>query len=336
MTEGFHFSQPIWLLALLLPLLLWLLPRMRYSEGDESRLSAYADSHLLPHLMLGRRDKRPSQQRRFFWWALLWLLAVLAMAGPRWDFTDVEITRPGSNLVVLLDLSRSMDAVDERPSRLVRARQEIEDLLDSNQGAKIGLIAFASVAHIVAPVTEDSDTLRHLLPSLSTDLVRYPGSRLSQGFARAQALLRGQKKGETSALLVITDGDFAEDGLDAQAAALKEAGIRVHVLGIGTTAGAPVPLPPVAGMPVPFSKLEEAKLEALATAGGGLYQRANFRESDTSAIWARILEDANPAAADSEIVKRVWNERFPLLVVLAMIVLLFWFRRGTEPGRSRV
>ena len=316
MTEGFHFAEPLWLLALLIPAALWLLPHMRHSEGDEARLSAYADAHLLPHLMLGRRDRRPSQRRRFFWWTLLWVPAVLAMAGPRWDFTEVAVARPGTNLVILLDLSRSMDAADERPSRMVRARQEIEDLLDSDRGVKVGLVAFASVAHVVAPITEDSDTLRHLLPSLSTDLVHFSGSRLSQGFARARLLLDGQPKGEPGALLVITDGDFAEQGLEAEAAALRESGIRVHVLGVGTPGGARVPLPPMAGGGAPVvSKLEESKLRALADAGGG-------------------LADAEPAAAKSDAAKRVWNERYPWLVALAMIVLLVWFRRGAEPGRT--
>ena len=335
MTDGLHFAEPLWLWALFLPLLLWLLlPRMRHGEGDESRIAAYADPHLLPYLVLGRQDRRPSQRRRYLWWTLLWVLAILAMAGPRWDFTEIAVARPGTNLVILLDLSRSMDVVDDRPSRLGRARQEIEDLLDTNPGVKVGLIAFASVAHVVAPITEDSDTLRHLLPSLSTDLVRFPGSRLSQGFARAGRLLEGQPAGEPGALLVISDGDFVEEGLEAEASAMREAGIRVHVLGVGTPGGGPVPLMPMAGGPAPvMSRLEEEKLEQLASAGGGLYQRADFRESDTSAIWDRLLADAEPAAAEGDAARRVWNERYPWLVALAMMVLLVWFRRGAEPRR---
>lgn len=339
MTGGFHFAEPLWLWALLLPVLLWMMPRMRHSEGDDTRLKAYADPHLLPHLLLGKRDRRPSQRRRFLWWALLWVLVVLAMAGPRWDFTEVAVSRPGTNLVILLDLSRSMDVIDERPSRLARARQEIEDLLDRETGVKVGLVAFASVAHVVAPITEDSDTLRHLLPSLSTDLVRFPGSRLSQGFARAERLLAGQPAGEPGAFLVISDGDFPEEGLVAQAEALHDRGIRVHVLGIGTPEGGPVPLPPMGGGslgargPV-ASKLDEEKLQSLAEAGGGLYQRADFRDADTAAIWKRILADADPAASESDTAKRVWNERYPWLVALSMIAMLMWFRRGAELRRA--
>jgi len=337
--EGFHFAEPLWLWALLVPLLLWMLPRMRHSEGDDARVSAYADAHLLPHLLVPRQDRRPSQRRRFLWWTFLWIPAVLAMAGPRWDFTDIAVRHPGVNLVVLLDLSRSMDVVDERPSRLARARQEIEDLLDSNEGVKVGLIAFASVAHVVAPITEDSENLRHLLKSLSTDMVRFPGSRLSQGFARAQSLLEGQPTDEPGALLVISDGDFAEEGLDVQAKALRDAGIRVHVLGVGTPEGGPVSLPPEmwgnsGGRGPVVSKLEESKLEALAEAGGGLYLRASYRDDDTRVLWKRILADADPVVSDTDVAKRVWNERFPLLAGLAMIVLLAWFRRGAEARRA--
>jgi len=331
---GFHFAEPLWLWALALPVLLWLIPRMRHTEGDDSRIGAYADAHLMPHLMVGRRERRPSQRRRFLWWVLLWIPAVVAMAGPRWDFTEVAVARPGLNLVILLDLSRSMDVADERPSRLARARQEIEDLLARETGVKIGLVAFASIAHVVSPLTEDSETLRHLLPSLSTDMVRFPGSRLSQGFVRAQRLLDGRPPDESGAVLVISDGDFVEEGLAEQAKALRDAGIGVHVLGIGTEQGGPVPLPPeawgVTGGGQVVSKLEQSNLQALAEAGGGIYRRADYRDADTNALWDRILADDRPAESNGDNVKRVWNERYPWLVVLAMIVVLVWFRRGAE------
>jgi Ca-activated chloride channel family protein len=338
-TEGFHFSEPLWLWAFLVPLLLWLIPRMRRSDTDESRLAAYADAHLLPHLVLGGRDRRPSQRRRFLWWSLLWLLAILAMSGPRWDFTDVAVSRPGNNLVILLDLSRSMDVTDERPTRLGRARQEIEDLLDQNQGAKVGRVAFASVAHVVSPITEDGETLRHLLPSLSSDLVRFPGSRLTQALARAERLLGAQPESEPGSILIISDGDFAEQDLVPQIVALRDVGIPVHVLGIGTPDGGVVPLSPMAGAtfgnrgPV-ISRLEEERLQALAEAGGGIYRRADYLEDDTRDIWERVLSDSQLESPVGETAKRVWHERYPLLVALAMLIVLLWFRRGAEPGRA--
>ena len=155
MTEfSFHFHTPWWLLALLLilPVGVWL--RRTTALGKLSRLKLYADPHLLPHLT-GSRELQPTERwRRFTLWSVLWAALVIAMAGPRWDFTRVQLFSPGADLIILLDISRSMEVTDVQPSRLTRARQEIEDLVNQNNGKiRLGLIAFASVAHVLAPVT---------------------------------------------------------------------------------------------------------------------------------------------------------------------------------------
>ncbi len=326
-----HFAQPIWLWALLVPLLVWLWPRRNRSFSQQARLQRYADAHLLPHLILAG----PSQTRFRRWlslWSLLWCLGVVAMAGPRLGYSDVDLYRPGTNLVILLDLSRSMQVADVKPTRLARARQEIEDLLDSSRGMRVGLIAFASVAHVVAPITEDSDTLRNLLPSISTELVRWQGSRLSQALEKARRLLGGQPKDSAHAVLLISDGDFPEPGLQRHVALLHSEGIPVHVLGVGTLEGGPVPgedggwVRGNNGRPV-ISRLDEQGLQRLAEAGGGLYRRADFRDQDTRNMLERVMAEGRPTA-DREGTQRVWNERYHLLVLLMLAGLLWWYRQA--------
>ncbi len=326
-----HFAQPIWLWALLVPLLVWLWPRRTRSFSQQARLQRYADAHLLPHLILAG----PSQTRFRRWlslWSLLWCLGVVAMAGPRLGYSDVDLYRPGTNLVILLDLSRSMQVADVKPTRLARARQEIEDLLDSSRGMRVGLIAFASVAHVVAPITEDSDTLRNLLPSISTELVRWQGSRLSQALEKARRLLGGQPKDSAHAVLLISDGDFPEPGLQRHVALLHSEGIPVHVLGVGTLEGGPVPgedggwVRGNNGRPV-ISRLDEQGLQRLAEAGGGLYRRADFRDQDTRNMLERVMAEGRPTA-DREGTQRVWNERYHLLVLLMLAGLLWWYRQA--------
>ncbi len=333
-VSGFHFGSPWWLLALVVPLALWLWPRTRARTQASARLKLYADPHLLPHLLVqGHIDEKAG--RRFGLWTLLWCLAVLAMAGPRWDYREVHLYQPGASLVVLLDLSRSMDVNDVRPSRLARARQEIEDLLDLNTGARIGLIAFATVPHVVAPPTDDTQTLRHLLPSLTTDLERMGGSRLTAALDRGERLLAGQPSDTVKAMLLISDGDFAEPGLDEVAHRLTAAGIRLHVLGLGTPAGGPVPkrngdwLTDSSGSTI-MSRLGEAQLKALATAGGGRYQLADYRDSDTRGLLKAVMRDV-PAERIQRGIYKVWNERYVLLVILLMLILLPRFRR---PGSA--
>lgn len=176
---GFHFAYPLalWLLAAPILVLLWL--RLTVPRESTERYRAYADARLLPFL-LGRHDLPIRQQwKRWLGWSGLWILLVTALAGPRWDFTDVQLFRPGSDLVILLDLSESMDLADISPSRLTRARQEIQDLVEQNHHARLGLIGFATLAHVISPLTSDGGSLRSLLPALTTDLVELKGSRLT-------------------------------------------------------------------------------------------------------------------------------------------------------------
>ena len=337
LLPAFHFSEPAWLWALLvcIPVALWLVLMRRFNRHNE-RLQLYADGHLLPHL-LGRSEvSARTQWQRFMHWAVLWALLVAAMAGPRWDFTDVQLFRPGTNLVVLFDLSRSMNVSDVQPSRLARAQQELADLLERNRGIRIGVIGFASIAQVVAPVTEDMNSIRRVLPALDTSLVQLPGSRLVHALDRAGELLRGQPKDSVSSLLILTDGDFDEPDLEQRLQDFAKRGVRVHILGIGTPEGDAVPggrngiwISDRSGQPV-VSALNEPLLKALASAGGGIYQRADYRQGDTDRILEEVKAQALPESELNERT-RVWNERFHWLAGLALLLLLPLFRR-TLPG----
>lgn len=332
LLRAFHFSEPGWLWAslLCLPVALWLVWSRHLSRRNE-RLRNYADSHLLPHLMGRSEVSALTQWRRYLHWVLLWLLLVIAMAGPRWDFTDVQLFRPGTNLVVLFDISRSMNVTDVKPTRLVRAQQELADLLERNRGIRIGVIGFASVAHVVAPVTEDMKSIRRVLPVLDSELVQLQGSRLVHALDRADELLAGQPADSVGSLLVITDGDFDEPDLIRRLQELAAKDVRVHVLGVGTPEGDVVP-----GMDEPWLKnrpgqtvisaLNESLLKSMASAGRGVYQRADYRQDDTDRILEEVKAQALPSDAAEERT-RVWNERFYWLAGLALLLLLPLFRR---------
>jgi Ca-activated chloride channel family protein len=334
----FHFAQPLWLLGLLALPLLWLLPRSRLGAADADRLTHYADPHLLPHLIRATPGEHRTP-RRLALWSVLWSLGVLAMAGPRWGYTEVSVAQPGDSVVVLLDISASMQATDIKPSRMARARQEIEDLLDRNPGLRVGLVAFASVARVVVPVTEDMDTVRYLLPSLSPDLLRWQGSRLTAALERAERLLAGQPPDTRHSLLLVSDGDFDEAGLVERVAALREAGVTLHVLGLGTAEGATVPAASGGGLVGPDgqavrSRLDEVRLEALARAGGGVYRRADYRDEDSVELVKALLMTGRSEGTREE-VRRVWDEKF-YLPVLAMAVLVVLGVRRVRAGKLPV
>ncbi|MCP4283864.1 MAG: VWA domain-containing protein [Gammaproteobacteria bacterium] len=328
---GFHFASPWWLLGLLLifPVGAWL--RRSKVYGHIARINRYADSHLLPHLTGSRELHSSERWNKFKRWALLWTLLVLAMAGPRWDFTEIQLFTPGADLVILLDISRSMEVADVRPSRMTRARQEIEDLINQNRGVRLGLVAFASVAHVITPITEDGQTIRSMLPAISSDLVRLQGSRLRQALERAGTLLAGQPEESQHTILLISDGDFVEPELDKAVQSLSAKGIRLHVLGIGTLGGGPVPghsgrfLMDSRQQPVE-SRLDESGLKRLAELGDGIYLTADFRNEDTTHI-LQLASSGSQAKAAGDERARVWNERFYWLLFPAMLAMLPAFRR---------
>ncbi len=344
---GFHFSQPAWLLGLLaMPLVaLWLWRSA--AKAANSPIHRYADAHLLPHLSGVRELKRSERWGQFIGWSLLWLLLLIALAGPRWDYASVRLFHPGNNLLILLDISGSMDATDTAPSRLSRARQEVQDLILQNRELRLGLIAFASVPHVISPVTEDSRALLLALPALSTGLTQLPGSRLQGALDRAEQLLDALPEESSKAMLLISDGDFDEPGLADRVRALAERGMPLHVLGIGTVEGANVPgergpLLGPDGTPV-RTELDAEQLQSLATAGSGLFRLADYRDADTRAILEVAAQSRLPATISDDRT-RVWHERFYIPVALLLLLLLPRFRnwlgarRTASPGganRSR-
>jgi Ca-activated chloride channel family protein len=328
---GFHFARPEWLFALLglIPVLVWLvISVVRPGKGPIHR---YADAHLLPHLTGVRELDVNERWSRFSHWSLLWILLVLALAGPRWDYTDIEAFSPVNELVILMDISRSMNLADVAPSRLARARQEVQDLVQLNRELRIGLIAFASVPLVISPITEDSQSLLNALPAVTTDLANLKGSRLDAALERARQLLGGGKSGRT--ILLISDGDFDAPGLSDKIHDLQRDGINFHVLGIGTPGGGPIPAE--AGQSdllrdrtgrIIESRLNEDLLQQLAKAGGGRYLQADFRDQDSEAILELSAGDLGQPTPTQE-KTRVWNEPFYWLLLPLMLLLLPRFRR---------
>ncbi len=327
---GFHFAQPLWLLGILalVPVVIWLL--FTVQKAHKGAIHRYADEHLLPHLSGTRELSDVERWGRLCRWVLLWSLGMLAMAGPRWDFTDVRLFHPGNNLLVLLDISRSMQTADVSPSRLGRAKQEIQDIIMLNRAVRIGLLAFASTPHVISPITEDTATIHNALPAIETDLARMQGSRLAAALERAEDLMRGLSEDSAKTILLISDGDFDEPDLVERVKKLAEQDIRLLTLGVGTLDGAPVPGPrgntltDVRRQPV-ISRLDENRLRQLAEAGNGIYLEASFRDSDSETI----LESAallKPSKDETNESTRVWNERFFWLLIPLMLLMLSAFR----------
>ncbi|MGH8551013.1 MAG: vWA domain-containing protein, partial [Methylococcales bacterium] len=231
----FHFLRPDWFWALPVLFLLavfWL--RRSLSRGSWAEV---CDARLLPYIL----EHRSVGNSRVPWllFVLASLLSLIALAGPVWKRLPAPVYRNESALVIVLDLSRSMDAEDIRPSRLSRARFKISDILQQRKDGLTALVGYAHEAYTVAPLTDDSATISNQLPALETSIMPAQGSRTSPALERAVELL--QQSGNPSGnILLITDG--VDSKASDTAEELSRDGYRLSVLGIGSEAGAPIPM----------------------------------------------------------------------------------------------
>ncbi len=337
LPDTFHFAMPFWLWGLIALPVLWALYALLYKphNGGYNKLKDFADPHLLPHLL--ENDKGQKLQKRGIWrslliWSLIWAGAMLAMAGPRWEYTQVKAFAPARSLIMVLDLSRSMDAQDIKPSRLIRARQEIEDILRLGDGVKFGLVAFDAAAHMITPLSDDVQTIKQLLPSLTTEIVYTQGANLSPALEMAGNMLKNAQ-GKEKHILILSDGEFNDSDATILRAEkkLRAQGVQIHVMGLGTTQGAPIPdgkkgLIKDNGAAV-ISKLEEAHLRRIASDGGGLYLKASYLDHDVRSLLSRI-QTLGTAEKEAQKTTQFWEEHFYIFLLPLVFLVLPWFRRG--------
>jgi Ca-activated chloride channel family protein len=335
LIQGLHFAEPAWLwaLSLVFPLWFWL-RRARISDYRDA-WRRYAQPRLLPHLVIQKQPAEDQEQgvARTLWvWPLIWALGVLAMAGPRLGYEQVQLFKPRTNLVILLDISASMELADTPPSRLSRGKQEILDLMTLEPALNVGLVAFASVASVISPLTGDLETIRGNLMVVDSSLARLKGSRLMPALDKAETLVRHLAEQDPAAILLISDGDFDEQGLDERIAELRQGGIRLHVLGVGTPGGGPIPHPmggwmvDAAGNMIE-SRLDQEGLGRLAGQGGGSYLQADFTDQDSRKLLEALLSSqvaSQEGVGDDYL---IWNERFVWLLLPMMLLVLGQFRR---------
>lgn len=324
-----HFSHPLWLWAgVAIPLIwaIYFLYRNEYFSAH--RLHKFIDSHLLPHLLMKKVNKNNSYLMPLLLWTTVWALLILGLAGPRWNFREIEVLGKDQNLIILLDLSESMNAADVKPSRLVKAKQIIEDLINHSKGVKIGLIVFAAGPHMIIPLTEDKETIRHLLPTLETDIIYIQGSRLSPALDMAANMLESESS-HNRAILVISDGGYEDSGAIITAKQMAEKGINIYVMGIGTIEGAPIKdhqgnLIKKESLPI-VSKLEVDRLREISNVGKGRY--LNYLSGGEEQI-LNDLEKRSEAQLAVGKKNRLWDEQFYFLIVPALPIILWWFKRG--------
>ncbi|MCK5218370.1 VWA domain-containing protein [bacterium] len=267
------------------------------------------------------------------------LLLCLALAGPQYGVKMVEVRRQGVDVIIALDVSRSMLAEDVKPNRLQRAQQELATLIDRLGGDRVGVIAFAGSAQVACPLTTDYSAAKMFLNYLTPETVALPGTAL--GRAIRLALKTFPQGGEGYRVLVLlTDGEDHRSEPMAAAREAKAAGVRIISIGFGSPEGEPIPERDSAGRIKKYlknqtgqtvvSKLDEKSLKEIAALTGGAYLPAhegNLEAGNIAEIIGRMQKREVSAGQYGAYEDRFQYVLFPALMLL---MLAFWLpgRRG--------
>jgi len=277
MLTEFHFLRPWWLVSFvpLIAFLIWF-ARRRF---EMRRWRNIIEPQLMPHVLIGSGYQ--ARRRISAAFALAGILLITAIAGPAWQQLPQPVFRSQDALIIVLDLSRSMATADVKPSRLARARFKITDILERREEGQTALIAYAAEPYVISPLTDDTLTIISQLPALTTDLMPAQGSRADRALEKAAELLQQSGIGKGRILLVTDGADVGQTAPLAQK--LKERGIRIFVLGVGTDDGGPIPgqggFVKRADGSIVITKLDAASLTSIAEQGGGYFSRLSANES---------------------------------------------------------
>lgn len=337
---SFLWPHLLWLGAFV-PLLIgleWLLARRRHDGrlglGDKVRRGAVAGGRV----RFDRRAARPLSRPWRFWLAALLLVA--ALARPQWGQAPLapDDSAPGE-VVLALDLSRSMLAEDVSPSRLSRARALASAVADELPERRIGLIGYAGAAHVLAPVSEDQAILRTYLPGIGPEHMPTPGSNLDALLETALNSFSDTPQGRV--LVILTDGE-AEPGPWRQTlSGLRAAGVRVIAVGIGTEAGAR--LTGVGGAPIRgpdgaqvVSRLNPGLIAELAAGGAEGGQALDLRDAAGLPALVRTASATAPDIAGTQTTRAQRLADQFVWFVAAALVLLAWSAATEIPAQPRL
>ena len=323
-----RFGQTYILLLLLLILpLIWLLVRLH--KRRLQRFGSFAEAQFYPHYF-ARLSPFYSALRLSLLIAAFAFI-VIALARPQWDYRPQALESSGIDLICCIDVSKSMDATDMLPSRLSRAQLQIASFVSELKGDRIGIIAFAGRPSLECPLTDDYDAVQMVINSLSTDTVGMPGSDLGAALelaAKAFDVGDGNK-----VLVLISDGEDLEEKAIKRASSLKDMGITIYTMGVGSSQGSLIQNPET-GEEV-LTKLDAKTLSEIATQGGGKYYNVTPSQSEIKILLDQIFGLERSKLRSREVNAMKDQYHIFLLIALALFASALGISPYRKEGSSR-
>ncbi len=259
------------------------------------------------------------------------LFFIVALAGPKIGTEVREIQRSGLNIMVALDLSRSMNAEDVRPSRLNKAKFEINRLVNRLTGDRIGLIVFSGEAYVQAPITTDYSALRLFLDVSNTDQMPVSGTNFQSAIQRAIEVFESvDRQGASNVLLFVADGENHGPDFRDELRQLEGLGVTIFSVGVGTLEGGPIPIYDEQGRITGYhrdrdgntvtTQLEESTMREVASIGGGEYFSIRTGSDTIEPLFARLDELERGEFSSQEYAD--YENQYQVLMILGLFLFV--------------
>ncbi len=272
----FQFENEQYLWALLLVPLLFLLYWFN-RKWRQKAVERFGDHHLVSRLMPDFSERK--QLIKSLLYLLTLVFIIVGLANPQIGSQLEKVQRKGIDVMVAIDVSKSMMAEDVQPTRLDRAKQLLSRLIDGMSNDRIGIIVFAGHAYLQMPLTVDYAAAKLFLQTINTDIVPTQGTAIGEAIELSRESFEEESE-KNRALIIISDGENHEDGAIEKAEEAAGEGIKVFALGVGSTEGSSIPVY-MKGRKVGYkqdrsgqlvvSKLNEEVLKEIADKTGGKY-----------------------------------------------------------------
>ncbi len=323
MRFGAHeFLNTLWLL---IPLALFL--RWAWKKRIHA-MEQFGNPDLISRLVEGVSRKK--QKAKLWMIFFVFLFSLVALSRPLWGQKEQTVVSRGNDIIIALDVSRSMLAEDIKPNRLAKAKHEIAALFDKLKGHRIGLVIFSGEAFVQCPLTLDYAAAKILLSEVDVGSIPVAGTAVSAAIRKCvESFPPGER--ESRVVILITDGeDTIEDPKQAAEKAAEE-GVMIYAIGIGDPLGVPIPVRDKSGGikdyvkdkegNVVTSKLDEDTLRSICLTTSGAYFRVRADSLQLDDIYQHMEQRRQERLLKTQFITQ-FEERFQYFLFPALLLLL--------------
>ncbi len=321
----FRFEHPEYLyLLLIIPFLGFF---YIYSMNiKKRRIKRFGNMEIVRKLMPDVSLKK--QYLKYWLVSICIVLFIFLIAGPQFGSKLETNKRKGVEVMVCLDVSKSMLSTDISPNRLEKSKQILSKLVDNLKDDKIGLIIFAGDAYVQLPITADYVSAKMFLSSINPSMVPVQGTAIGSAIRLASKSFTPNEN-TSKTIVLITDGENHEDDAIGAVKDAAEKGIKINVLGVGLPKGSPIPvggnndfLKDKEGNIV-VSKLNEEMCKEIAAAGNGMYARTDNTNSSLKALQQEI-DKMNKSDIETKVYS-AYDEKYQIIAWIILFILVVEF-----------